>query len=92
MTTVVSISQFRQNIAAYLAKINDGYTVILKDEKRGQEIAQLISNKQFNPQTFEKTLRAAFGIFTAENHPEWQTKGDVINWVKKGRKLADRKF
>lgn len=92
MTLVVSISQFRQNIADYLVKIKDGYTVILKDEKKGQEVAQLVSNRQFNPQSFERALRGAFGIFTSENHPEWKTKENVVKWVQKGRKAADRKF
>ena len=92
MTIVVSISQFRQHIADYIEKARSGNTVILQDEKKGQEIIQLVGKKTFNPETFGKALSAASGVFTAENHPEWKTKEDVIKWVEKGRKSADRSF
>ena len=78
MTLTVSIGKFRQNIADYIAKVQDGHTVILKDQKKGQEIVQLIGKKQFNPYTFEQALENATGIFTAKNHPEWKTKHDII--------------
>lgn len=92
MTLTVSISQFRQNIADYIAKAAAGHKVIVKDEKKDQEIVELVGKKQFDPQAFEKSLSAAAGIFTEDNHPEWKTKKDVVNWVRKSRKSADRKF
>ena len=92
MTLSVSISQFRQHIADYIAKANEGYTVIIKDEKKSQEIVQLVGKKKFNPETFGKALENAVGVFTPENHPEWKTKKDVIKWVYRGRKAADRTF
>lgn len=92
MTIVVSISQFRQHIADYIEKARSGNTVILQDEKKGQEIIQLVGKKTFNPETFGKALTAALGVFTDENHPEWKTKEDVIKWVEEGRKSADRIF
>ena len=92
MTLTISISQFRQNIADYIAKAQAGHTVIVKDEKKDQEIVELVGKKQFDPEAFEKSLRAAAGIFTEKNHPEWKTKKDVSNWVKRSRKAADRKF
>lgn len=92
MTVTVSVSQFRQHIADYIAKAKDGYTVILKDEKKNKEIVQLLAKKQFNPETFGKSLKIASGVFTVEKHPEWQTKRDVIKWLTKSRKAADRKF
>lgn len=92
MTLIVSISQFRQNIADYIVKAKEGHTILLKDEKKGQQIAQLVGRKEFNPQTFEKALRAASGIFTAENHPEWRTKKDIIRWLRKERLAAERHF
>ncbi len=88
----VSISQFRQNIADYIAKAKAGYTVILNDEKKGQQIAQLVGKKGFNSETFGKALNEATGVFTAQNHPEWKTKKDVAVWVDKGRLAADRNF
>ena len=92
MTINVSISQFRQNIAEYIVKAREGYTVVLKDEKKGKQIAQLVGKKRFNPETYGKALKAASGVFTAQNHPEWKTKKDVIRWVEKSRKAADRSF
>lgn len=92
MTLTVSVSQFRKHIADYIAKAKDGHTVILKDEKKDQQIAQLVGKKKFNPDTFGKALRSATGVFTAKTHPEWKSKGDVIKWVEQGRKTADRSF
>ncbi|HZE86671.1 MAG TPA: hypothetical protein VE090_00550 [Methylomirabilota bacterium] len=91
MTIVVSISQFRQHIADYIEKARAGNTVILQDEKKGQQIIKLVG-KKFNSEAFGHALKEATGIFTAENHPEWQTKNDVINWVEKGRLDSDRTF
>ncbi|MBI4096105.1 MAG: hypothetical protein HY425_00115 [Candidatus Levybacteria bacterium] len=92
MTLTVSVSQFRQHLSDYIAKAKDGYTVILKDEKKNEEIVQLLPRKKFDPEAFEKSLDRAAGVFTAENHPEWATKKDVVNWLKKTRKNFDRKF
>ena len=92
MNVVVSISQFRQNIASYIDKAKKGDTVILKDEKKGQQVVQLIGKKKFDPDAFGKALKAAAGVFSAKNHPEWRTKSDVIKWVQQERKAADRSF
>jgi hypothetical protein len=88
----VSISRFRQNLADYIAKVSAGHTVILENGKKEQQIIQITGRKKFNSDTFGKALMEASGIFTAENHPEWQTKEDVVNWVEKGRLSADRHF
>lgn len=92
MTITVSISQFRQNISSYLAQVQAGNTVVLKDEKKEEEIAQLTGKKKFDLVAFKRTLRKVAGTFTAKNHPEWRTKRDVIRWVEEGRKAADRSF
>jgi len=92
MTLTVSVSQFRQHLSDYIAKAKDGYTVILKDEKKNEEIVQLLAKKKFDPEAFGKALDRAAGVFTAENHPEWATKKDVVNWLRKTRKNFDRKF
>lgn len=92
MTIIISISQFRQNIADYIAKANEGHTVVLKDEKKDQQIAQLVGKKVFNPGTFGKALRDARGVFTARNHPEWRTKKDVTSWLRKSRLSDERTF
>lgn len=92
MIITVSISQFRQQIADYLAKAQSGDTVIVEDGKKGQEVAELVGKKKFNPESFGKTLKAATGVFTIKNHPEWNTKEDIIHWVEEGRTTADRKL
>lgn len=92
MTITVSISEFRQNIAEYLNQVESGHTILLKDNKRGKTVAQVLRKKTFDPQSFGRTLKAAAGVFTAEQHPEWRTKQDVIRWVQEGRKKAERAF
>ncbi len=92
MTIVVSISQFRQHIADYIEKAKAGNIVILQDEKKGQQIVQLVGRKQFNPETFGNALKMATGIFTAENHPEWKTQKDIVTWVANERLASERNF
>jgi antitoxin (DNA-binding transcriptional repressor) of toxin-antitoxin stability system len=92
MTIVVSISQFRQHIADYIEKAKAGNTVVLQDEKKGQQIVKLVRKKQFNPEAFGAALKNASGVFTVENHPEWRTEKDVITWVENGRLASDRNF
>ena len=92
MTIVVSISQFRQRVADYIEKAKEGHTVILRDEKKDEEVVQLVSRKEFDPDSFGRALKNASGVFTAENHPEWRTKKDVVNWLTKERLKSDRKF
>lgn len=92
MTITVSISEFRQNIASYIEKAKAGNTIILKNEKKDQQLVQLVGKKKFDPIAFGKALEAAAGVFTAKNHPEWKTKRDVIKWIEQGRKAADRSF
>lgn len=92
MTYTISISQFRQNIADYISKAKEGHTIVLKDDKKNQEIAHVVGKKTFNPEAFAKALEAAAGVFTAENHPEWRTKKDVTRWLRQTRKASDRTF
>jgi antitoxin (DNA-binding transcriptional repressor) of toxin-antitoxin stability system len=92
MTITVSISQFRQNISDYLAQVKAGDTLILKDEKKNEEIAEIVGRKKFDLDSFKATLKKVAGTFSAENHPEWRTKKDVIKWVEQSRKAADRTF
>jgi len=91
MTLTVSISQFRNNMADYLDKVIAGNRILIRDEKKDTAIAELTKTKSFDKDAFEKSLRKAAGIFTAKNHPEWRTKTDVINWVRKNR-LTNQRF
>ncbi|MBM3283148.1 hypothetical protein FJY90_02745 [Candidatus Gottesmanbacteria bacterium] len=90
MTIAVSITEFRQKISDYLAQARAGHTILLKDKKKGETVAEVIGKKKFDPKTFGIALKDAMGTFTAENHQEWKTKRHVIKWVEKTRKEADR--
>lgn len=92
MTHTVSISEFRKNISRYLDKVSQGNQVLIRDDKKDITVAQINPVYSFDQEAFEKTLDRAAGIFTAENHPEWATKKDVINWLRKTRKNFDREF
>lgn len=92
MTLTVSISEFRNNLADYLDKLSDGTHLLLKDEKKDKLVAEIVGRKEFDPVAFQKALDKAAGVFTAENHPEWRTKKDVIKWLRETRKNFDRKF
>lgn len=92
MTITVSISEFRQNISDYLARVKAGDTLVLKDEKKDEEVAEVVGKQKWDPEAYRKTLRRVAGTFTAENHPEWRTKRDVIRWLRKTRKAAERSF
>ncbi|MBF8250114.1 MAG: hypothetical protein HW400_715 [Candidatus Levybacteria bacterium] len=92
MTLTVSVSQFRNNMADYLDKVIAGNRILIRDEKKDVAIAELTKTKSFDKDAFERTLRKAAGVFTAKNHPEWRTKTDVINWVRKNRLANQRSF
>jgi hypothetical protein len=92
MTITVSISEFRQNISSYLAKLGSEDTIVLKNEKNGEEIAEITGIKKWDPIAFKKALRQVAGTITAKNHPEWRTKQGVIRWFEKSRKAAERTF
>lgn len=92
MTLTVSVSELRNNLAQYLARVTNGTNLLVRDEKKDVTIAQVTPVHTFDPVAFEKALDRAAGIFTAENHPEWRTKKNVIKWLEAERKTADRHF
>ena len=92
MTITVSISQYRQHIADYLLRNREGHTITIKDEKRGEVIADVIPRRKFDPIAYSAMLDRVAGTFTAKNHPEWATKKKVERWLRKGRLADERKF
>lgn len=92
MTLTVSISELRSNLSEYLDKVAKGDNLVIRDEKKNKGIAQVSKLKSFDPDAYEQAMRRAAGVFTAENHPEWRTKKDIINWLRKSRMSDDRKF
>lgn len=91
MTTVVSISDFREKISDYLDQVARGDIVIIKDEKRNRELAQVTGRKQFDPVEYRKMLKRVAGTFTKERHPEWATISKVEGWLRKSR-MADERY
>lgn len=92
MTLTVSISELRNNLAQYLERVANGVNLLVRDEKKDRLVAELVGKKEFNPDSFEETLQAAAGVFSAKNHPEWATKKDVIKWLENTRRASDRNF
>lgn len=90
--TTVSISQFRQDLSKYLAYVQRGATVVVKDEKTNQEIAEVIGKKTWDGQAYIAMLDRVAGTFTAKNHPEWATKQKVERWLRKSRLADERTF
>ena len=92
MTITVSISQYRQHIADYLLRNREGHTITIKDEKRGEVIADVIPRRKFDPIAYSAMLDRVAGTFTAKNHPEWATKKKVERWLRKSRLADERTF
>lgn len=66
MTFTVSVSDLRNNISSYLDKVMSGSGVLVRDDKRGITIAEIIQTTRFDRDTYEKTLRKSAGILTTE--------------------------
>jgi len=92
MTLTVSVSELRNNISLYLERVVKGTRVLIRDEKREMTIAQITKASFFDKNIYEKVLQKAAGLFTQTNHPEWKTKSNVINWVRKNRLSDERSF
>ncbi len=92
MTVTVSVSELRNNISQYLERVAKGTRVFIRDEKRDKMIAQIIQTTSFDKSLYEKALRKAAGVFSAENHPEWKTKAQITNWLTKNRLADERSF
>jgi len=92
MTLTVSISEFRNNLSDYLNKVSTGTRLLIKDEKKNKLLAEVVGKKEFDPEAYERAMRKAAGVFTAEKHPEWRTKKDVINWLRQSRLADERHF
>ena len=92
MTLTVSISEFRNNLAQYLERVAKGDNLLVRDEKKDISVAQITPVQSFDPEAFQRALEAAAGSITAKNHPEWRTKKDIVKWLERERKAAQRHF
>ena len=92
MIITVSISDFRNNISDYLAQAKAGYKIVLHDEKKDEDVAEVTGKKKFDPKAFQAMLDRVAGTFTAKRHPEWATRKKVEKWLRQTRMNAERKF
>lgn len=95
MTWTVSISDFRNNLSDYLAYMQRGDNLIIKNEKRDEEVMQIVSRKFDQKKYYEdysKMLKKVAGTFSAKKHPEWATIEKTEKWLQKSRLADERKF
>lgn len=92
MTLTVSVGEFRRKLSDYLAQAARGDTIIIKDEKKDDTIAELRGRRQFDPVAYGEALHRVAGLFTAKNHPEWATEKKVESWLRKTRLQGERHF
>lgn len=92
MTITVSVSQFREDLSTYLARAQAGDRIVVRDEKKGAEVAELIGKKPFDPEVFRQILREVAGSISTKDHPEWATPAKISRWLRRERKSAERHF
>lgn len=93
MTWTVSISDLRNNLSDYLDKVKAGDQLLVKDEKKDEEIVVVKPiDKKFDPISFRAALDRISGTISAKNHPEWATKAKVEKWLRKIRKQSDKRI
>lgn len=93
MTWTVSISDLRDNFSDYLAKVRSGDELLVKDEKRNEEIVRVVPvKKKFDPVAYRAMLDRVSGTISAKNHPEWATIAKTEKWLRKTRKESDRRI
>ncbi|KKU90888.1 MAG: hypothetical protein UY21_C0015G0003 [Microgenomates group bacterium GW2011_GWA1_48_10] len=93
MTWTVSISDLRNNLSDYIDKVKAGDDLVVKDEKKDEEVAVVrAAKKKFNPVAYRAMLDRVSGTISAKNHPEWATIAKTEKWLRKIRKASDRRI
>lgn len=92
MTVTVSISQLREDLSAYISRVQSGESIVVKDEKKGIEVAEITSRKQFDPEAYKAMLDRVAGSISAKDHPEWATPAKISRWLRRTRKQSERHF
>ena len=91
MTITISVSDLRNNMSSYLNKVAKGVNILVRDEKRGTDIARIIGSHSFNKSDYEKALLTNSGIISAR-HEEWKNKASIGRWLRATRQQRDRKI
>jgi|SRR3989344_5374291 len=93
MTVTVSFTDFRDNLSDYARQAKQGTTVIVKDNKRGEELIRVTGGQNWNPKAYKAMLkRMLANPISAKDHPEWATPKSVEDWLRKSRLADERKF
>lgn len=93
MTVTVSFTDFRDNLSDYARQARQGMTVIVKDNKRDEELIRVTGGRNWNPQAYKAMLkRMLANPISAKDHPEWATRRSVEAWLRKSRIADERKF
>lgn len=93
MTQIVSVADFRNDISKYLSLISKGDVVIIKDNKKNIEIAQVTGTKTWNPEAYRAMLkRMVANPISAKDHPEWATRSKLEKWLRSSRLADERNF
>ena len=46
--------------------------------------------KKQKKQNYIQVVKKTAGTFSSKNHPEWKNINNIVKWVNKGRKRAER--
>lgn len=92
MTWTVSVGDLRNNLADYLERVRQGDNLVIKDERKNEDIAQITAKKQFDSEAFLKALDQFAGSVSAKDHPEWATRNKIDRWLRAVRRASDRRI
>lgn len=92
MTITASVTQLRDNMSWYMESVSKGTSVLVRDERKNIEIAKIVSSQGYDKEAYQKTLKRVAGVFTAEKHPEWETKKSLCEWLENSRQQSERSF
>lgn len=93
MTITVSIGDFRQNLSGYLVQVSKGHNIMIKDDKKGRNIAELNPVQNWDPTAYRAMLKRRLAHpISIKEHPEWATRAKVEKWLRRTRMADERKF
>ena len=87
-TTIINVTDLRNNLADYLDLVRFKKQA-LNISRRGKIIAQ-ITPKMQSKKSYSKAVKMAANTFSNKNHSEWKNIDNIVKWVNKERKTAER--
>ncbi|PIS22021.1 hypothetical protein COT50_04165 [candidate division WWE3 bacterium CG08_land_8_20_14_0_20_41_10] len=92
MTVTASVTQLRDNMSWYMDSVSKGTSVLVRDKRKNIEIAKIVSSQGYDKDAYQRTLKKVAGVFTAEKHPQWETKKAIGEWLENSRQQSERSF